>query len=172
MMVTQLAFAVCHVPRYLTTHICSVGHVVAIDGVAVDHDAQGGIGYALETNRNLTEVKVDVGNDFTCLHGNGVEGKGVVVAGQQIGGQHLIVCGIVGLIQDAVVQSGAVSAGSERGSPGNIGGNAVMPVKTLQIHIGGVGYGDVVAHLISGKYGSVAAFGDGNTQFLQSYRRR
>ena len=40
-----------------------------------------------------------------------------------------------------------------------------MPVKTLQIHIGGVGYGDVVAHLISGKCGSVAAFGDGNTQF-------
>ena len=39
-----------------------------------------------------------------------------------------------------------------------------MPVEALQIHIGGVGNGDVVAHLISGQHCSVAALGNGNAQ--------
>ncbi len=99
------------------------------------------------------------------LHGDGVQRKGIVIAGEQVGCQHLIVGRVVGLIQDAVIQPCAVGAGGEGSRPSNIGGDTVMPEETLQIHIGGVGNGDVVSHLISGQHRSVAALCDGNAQF-------
>ena len=95
-------------------HIGAVDHLIAIDRVSVHHHAQRGINNALEADRNLAEVKIDVGHHFVCLHGNGVEAEAVVVAGEQVARQHLIARVAVGFVEDAVVEPRAVGAGGQR----------------------------------------------------------
>ena len=68
----------------------------------------------MEADRNLTEVKIDVGHHFAGLHGNGVEAEAVVVAGEQVARKHLIARVAVGFVEDAVVEPRAVGAGGQR----------------------------------------------------------
>lgn len=106
----------CGLPGALifAAHIGTVDHLIAIDRVSVHHHAQRGINNALEADRNLAEVKIDVGHHFAGLHGNGVEAEAVVVAGEQVARQHLIARVAVGFVEDAVVEPRAVGAGGQR----------------------------------------------------------
>ena len=85
-----------------TAHIGAVDHLIAIDRVSVHHHAQRGVDNALEADRNLAEVKIDVGHHFAGLHGNGVEAEAVVVAGEQVARQHLIARVVIGFVEDTV----------------------------------------------------------------------
>ena len=92
-------------------HIGAVDHLIAIDRVSIHHHAQRGVDNALEADRNLAEVKIDVGHHFASLHGNGVEAEAVVIAGKQVARQHLIARVVVGLIENAIIEPCAVGAG-------------------------------------------------------------
>lgn len=74
----------------LIAHISAVDHLVAIGGITIDHNAQGRILDGLEAHGNLAKIEIDISDHLSGLHGNGVEAEGVVVAGEQIGRQHLI----------------------------------------------------------------------------------
>ena len=122
------------------------------------------MGHGLEAYGHGAEVKVHIGHDLAGLHGNGVQSEAVVVAGQQIGGQHLIVCHVVGLIQNPVSQAGAVSSGGQHRGIGDIGGDAVVPVEGLQRHIAGVRHRNVITHLAADHDLGIAPLGDGHAQ--------
>ena len=145
-------------------HISSVDQLVAVGRRAADGDRQGGLSHRLEAHGNLAEVQIDVRDILSGLGGDSVQAKRVVAAGNQVGCQHLIDPGVVGLIENAVVEPGAVSASGEDGRPGRIGGNPVMPVKFAERHVAGVGDGEVIPHLAPGQRLGVASLGDGHAQ--------
>ena len=147
-----------------TAHIGAVDHLIAIDRVSVDHHAQRGINNALEADRNLPKIKIDVGHHFAGLHGNGVEAEAVVVVGEQVGGQHLIAHVVVGLIENAVVEPRAVSAGGQRRGTSHIVRNFIVPEEGLQRHVGGVGHRQIVAHGLACHDLRVAALGDDDAE--------
>ena len=122
------------------------------------------MGHGLEAHGYGAEVEVHIGHDLAGLHGNGVQSEAVVVAGQQIGGQHLIIRHVVGLIQNPVSQTGAVSSGGQHCGIGDIGGDAVVPVEGLQRHIAGVRHRNVITHLAAGHDLGIAPLGDGHAQ--------
>ena len=122
------------------------------------------MGHGLEAHGHGAEVKVHIGHDLAGLHGDGVQSEAVVVAGQQIGSQHLIVRHVVGLIQNPVSQAGAVCAGGQHRGIGDIGGNAVVPVEGFQRHIAGIGHRNVIAHLAVGHDLGIAPLGNGHAQ--------
>lgn len=125
----------------LAAHIGSVDQLIAVDRISVDDNAQCGACGRLESNRHLTKIKVDVRHNLASLHGNCVQGEGIVVAGQKIRGQHLVAALIVGFIENPVVEPGAVGSGGQRSGPGHIIRNLVVPVEVFKGHIGSVGYG-------------------------------
>ena len=144
--------------------ISSVDQLIAIDRIAVDNDTQGGTGCGLKPDRNFPKIKVNVGDNLSRLHGNGVQGKRVVVGGQQIGRQHLI-CGlVVGFVENAVVEPGAVGAGGQGGGPSHIIRDFIVPVEILQGHVGGVCHRQIIAHGLAGQHLGIAPLGDGHTQ--------
>ena len=118
----------------------------------------------MEADRNLAEVKIDVGYHFAGLHGNGVESKAVIIACEQVARQHLITRVVIGLIENAVIEPRAVSAGGERRRTHHIVGNFIMPEEGLQRHVGGVGHRQIVAHGLACHDLRVAALGDADAE--------
>lgn len=156
----------CGLPGALifAAHIGTVDHLIAIDRVSVHHHAQRGINNALEADRNLAEVKIDVGHHFAGLHGNGVEAEAVVVAGEQVARQHLIARVAVGFVEDAVVEPRAVGAGGQRRGTSHIIGNFIVPEEGFQRHVGGVRHRQIVAHGLARHDLRVAALGDADAE--------
>ena len=148
----------------LPAHVSAVDQLIAIDRIAVDNDTQGGTGNALEAHRRLAEVKVDVGDNLSRLHGNGVHGKRVVVGGQQIGRQHLIGGLVVGFVENAVVEPGTVGASGQCGGPSHIIRDFIVPVEILQGHVGCVCHRQIIPHGLAGQHFGVAPLGDGDAQ--------
>lgn len=145
-------------------HIGTVDHLIAIDRVSVHHHAQRGINNALEADRNLAEVKIDVGHHFACLHGNGVEAEAVVVACEQVARQHLIARVVIGFVKDTVIEPCAVGAGGKRRGASHIVGNFIVPEEGLQRHVGGIGHRQIVAHGLACHDLRVAALGDADAE--------
>ena len=118
----------------------------------------------MEADRNLAEVKIDVGHHFAGLHGDGVEGKAVIIAGEQVARQHLIARVVIGLIENAVIEPCAVGAGGQRRGTSYIVGNFIVPEEGLQRHVGGIGHRQIITHGLARHDLCVAALGDGNAE--------
>ena len=159
----------CSLPGALifAAYIGAVDQLIAIDSVPAYHHAQRGIDNTLEANRNLAEVKIDVGYDLAGLHGDGIECKAVIVAGEQVGGQHLIARVVAGLIENAIVETCTVGTGGEHCGTSHIIGDFIMPEERLQRHIRGIGNRQVIAHGLTGHDLCVTPFGDGNAKICR-----
>ena len=148
----------------LSACVSPIHDLIAIDRVAVDNDAQGGGGDALEADRNLAKVKIDVGDNLSSLRGDGVQGKRIVIGGQQVRGQNLVSGLVVGFVEDAVVEPGTVGTGGQCGCPGHIIRDLIVPEEIRQGYVGGVGHRQIVAHGLAGQHFGVAPLGDGHAQ--------
>ena len=76
----------------------------------------------------------------------------------------MIACIVVGLIENAIVESRAVGAGGEHRGTRHIIGNLIMPEEGFQRHIGGVGDRQIIAHGLACHDLRVAALGDADAQ--------
>ena len=115
----------------LTAYIGPVDQLIAVGRRAADRYRQGRVAGGLEAHRDLAKVQIHVRDVLPGLGGNGVQAERVVAAGDQIGRQHLIGGGVVGLVEDTVVQPGTVCASGKDRRPGRVGGNAIMPIEIL-----------------------------------------
>ena len=148
----------------LAAGIRPVDQLIPIHRCSADIDRERGARDRLEADRDLAKVKIDVCDNLSGLLGDCVKRKGVVVAGEQVGGQHLIIGLVVRLVEDAVVESGAVGACGQYGGRCSVGGDAVMPEETFQSDIAGIGDGKIIAHGVPSQHRGVAPLGNGHAQ--------
>lgn len=77
-------------PLVFAAGIRPVDQLIPVCRRSADIDGQRGACDRLEANRHLAEVKIDVRDNLSGLLGDRAERKGIVVAGEQVGCQHLI----------------------------------------------------------------------------------